>query len=62
MKIFKTILFLTALSIIGCKPKKEQVDLLVTNAKIYTVNDAFEIVEAVAIKEGILDCKLYIGT
>ena len=52
MKIFKTILFLTALSIIGCKPKKEQVDLLVTNAKIYTVNDAFEIVEAVAIKEG----------
>lgn len=52
MKIFKTIIFLALLSIISCKPNKEQVDLIVTNAKIYTVNDTFEITEALAIQNG----------
>ncbi len=31
---------------------KQKVDLIVTNAKVYTVNNDFEIVEALAIKDG----------
>lgn len=52
MNSLKTIIFFFTLVIIGCNPKKEQIDLLLINAKIYTVNDTFEIVEALAIKEG----------
>ena len=52
MKIFKMISLFVALSIMSCASNKEQVDLVITNAKIYIVNDAFEIVEAIAIHEG----------
>lgn len=37
-------------SLMACSSKKA--DLIVFNAKIYTVNDAFEVVEAMAIKDG----------
>ena len=35
----------------SCSQNKEQVDLLVTNANVYTVNDAFDVVEAFAVKD-----------
>ena len=36
----------------ACTSEKEKIDLLVTNATIYTVNDAFENAEAMAVIEG----------
>ncbi|MGY3053943.1 putative amidohydrolase YtcJ [Pedobacter sp. UYEF25] len=50
MKIFWSILFFT-LTLWGCSEKK-QADLIVYNAKIYTVNKSFDVVEAFAIKNG----------
>ena len=52
----KSILSLLVLSLlcIACNSKKESVDLLVTNAKIYTVNVEFETAEALAAKGGII--------
>ncbi|VAV85536.1 Exoenzymes regulatory protein AepA precursor, partial [hydrothermal vent metagenome] len=47
----KLTLFLLVLIIVGCS-KKEQADLIVTNANIYTVNDNFETAQAFAVKEG----------
>ncbi len=49
-----TIYLLTFILIVltACKTKKEQVDLIVHNAKIYTVNDSMQIVESFAIKDG----------
>jgi predicted amidohydrolase YtcJ len=35
-----------------CSCTKSKVDLIIYNAKIYTVNNKFDIVEAMAIKEG----------
>ncbi len=49
MRLF-SILFI--LLLITCCSNKEQVDLIVTNSKTYTVNNAFETVEAFAIKDG----------
>lgn len=43
-------LLLAATFFYGCS--KPQADLIVYNAKIYTVNDKFEVVEAMAIKDG----------
>jgi len=37
--------------VIGCS-NNEQVDLIVHNAKIYTINNAFDVEEAMAIKDG----------
>lgn len=39
------------LTVIGCS-KTEKADLIVHNARIYTVNDAFDIAEAMVIKDG----------
>jgi predicted amidohydrolase YtcJ len=47
----KLTLFLLVLIIVGCS-KKEQADLIVTNATIYTVNDSFETAQAFAVKDG----------
>jgi len=47
----KLILLLIALTIVSCATK-EQADLIVTNANIYTVNDNFETAQAFAIKDG----------
>lgn len=47
-----TLLFVSIITY-SCEPNKEdQVDLVIHNAKIYTVNDAFDISEAMAIKDG----------
>jgi predicted amidohydrolase YtcJ len=47
----KLTLFLLVLIVVSCS-KKEQVDLIVTNATIYTVNDDFETAQAFAVKNG----------
>jgi predicted amidohydrolase YtcJ len=36
----------------SCAPQKTPVDLIITNAKAYTVNDKFDTAEAIAIKAG----------
>ncbi len=50
MKYFFT-LCLTSI-ILSCSPAKEHVDLIVMNANVYQVDDAFSKAEAVAIKDG----------
>ena len=45
--------FLIAILILSsCETKKEQADLIVTNATVYTVDDAFGTAESFAIKDG----------
>lgn len=46
-------LFFILLTILSCNSSpKEQADLIVHNAKIYTVNDLFDVADAMAIKDG----------
>lgn len=47
----KLIILLIALMFVSCS-KKEQADLIITNANIYTVNDNFETAQAFAVKDG----------
>jgi len=54
MRLCKKILLITtgvALTLSGCR-QKEEVDLIVKNAKIYTVNNSFSVVQAAAIRNG----------
>jgi predicted amidohydrolase YtcJ len=44
--------YLLAFLFISCANDKEPVDLLITNANIYTVDDSFEIAEAFVVKDG----------
>jgi hypothetical protein len=46
------ILIFSILFLISCKLKREDVDLIVWNARIYTVNPDFFVTEAMAIKDG----------
>ena len=48
----KQILSLFALLVVLCSCKQPKADLIIYNAKIYTVNTQFEIAEAMAIKDG----------
>jgi predicted amidohydrolase YtcJ len=49
----KTLIYLaTILLTLNACNMKEKADLIITNAKIYTVNESFEIVESMAIKDG----------
>ncbi|SOD15248.1 amidohydrolase [Pedobacter xixiisoli] len=51
MKKISILLFaITAMLLLACN--NEKADLVVYNAKIYTVNESFEVVEAMAIKDG----------
>lgn len=43
---------LSILFITGCQQPTEQVDLLITNATIYTVDDTFSTAQAIAVKDG----------
>jgi predicted amidohydrolase YtcJ len=52
MKTNYLIILITALLFNACTYKSIEVDLLVHNAKVYTLNDAFENVEAFAVKDG----------
>src|SRR3954466_11630364 len=44
-------IFFTAIILLSCKHKKTA-DLIIYNAKIYTVDSAFSVCEAMAISEG----------
>ena len=48
----KQILSLGALLLILCSWNKPKADLMIYNAKIYTVNDKFDIAEAIVVKDG----------
>jgi predicted amidohydrolase YtcJ len=48
----KQFLSLCAIAFVLCSCNEPKADLVVYNAKIYTVNDKFEIAEAMAIKDG----------
>jgi hypothetical protein len=48
----KFLLLVSLIAIFSCETANEKVDLLVLNANIYTVNDAFEKAEALAVKNG----------
>ena len=52
MKVLKIIVFFLLFIVLSCTSNKESVDLIIANAKIYTVNETFELVEALAIKDG----------
>jgi predicted amidohydrolase YtcJ len=43
---------LLVVSFFACAPQKTAVDLIITNAKIYTVNALFDTAEALAVKDG----------
>lgn len=51
MKYSFSILITLTIILFGCE-ETPKIDLIVHNAKIYTVNDAFEVVEAMAIDKG----------
>lgn len=56
-KIFYSLLF--AFVALSCQQSQEQVDLLITNATIYTVDNDFTVAQAIAVKNG----KIYkVGT
>lgn len=48
----RTLFLFTGLLLAGCTMQKEPIDLLITDATIYTVNESFDIHQAMAIKEG----------
>ena len=48
----KIVILPLILILLSCNSNKEQADLLVKNAKIYTVNSTFDIVDAFVVKDG----------
>jgi len=49
--INKSLFLLVIIALIGCTPT-EKIDLIVHNAKVYTVNDNFDITQAFAVQDG----------
>ncbi|HQV07471.1 MAG TPA: hypothetical protein PKW62_11945, partial [Chitinophagaceae bacterium] len=49
--LFISLFLIFMVNLTACK-NKEQADLLVTNATIYTVDDSFSTAEALAVKDG----------
>ena len=52
VKLAAGLLALAAGALPGCQPRREAVDLLVTNATVYTVDSAFNKAEAFAVSDG----------
>ena len=52
VKLAAGLLALAAGALPGCQPRREAVDLLVTNATVYTVDSAFNKAEAFAVRDG----------
>ena len=48
----KKLLILIAFVLCACEVTKEEVDLIVLNANIYTVDEAFSKAEAFAVRDG----------
>ena len=46
------LLFLVSWFLVSCSAKKQEVDLIIHNANIYTVDSSFRIQQAMAIKDG----------
>jgi len=51
-KLGSTLAAVAALGMAGCGARREAVDLLVTNATVYTVDAAFSKAEAFAVRDG----------
>ncbi|WP_431214967.1 amidohydrolase [Puia sp. P3] len=51
MRVVQLLLTLTGLLFFSCRPK-EKADLLIYNAKVYTVDSAFSVVSAIAVRDG----------
>lgn len=52
MRKFSIIFSLIILIIVSCKTNKQEVDTIFYNARVYTVNDGFEIATGFAVKDG----------
>ncbi|MFN8254144.1 MAG: amidohydrolase family protein [Bacteroidales bacterium] len=52
MSVFVKIIFLSFMILSACTRQKTKVDFIVKNAKIYTVNGNFDIVQSLAVKNG----------
>ncbi len=50
----KLLSILALITIFSCQQDKEEADLIITNANIYTVDDTFSKAEAFAVKDGII--------
>jgi len=48
----QTLMYCAVFWFVSCEPAKENADLMVTNANIYTVDEAFSKAEAFAVKDG----------
>ena len=48
----KILPFIILLFILSCSKERQHADIIITNAKVYTVNSNFDTVEAFAIKDG----------
>ena len=46
------LIVLMAIAISSCQKEKKQVDTVVFNANVYTVTEAFDTVEAFAVRDG----------
>ncbi len=52
--MYKPLIYLiSTFVLISCSPEKQQADLIITNANIYTVNDEAPSIQAFAIKDGL---------
>ncbi len=51
-KLGSTVAFVLLMALTGCQPQREAVDLLVTNATVYTVDSTFSKAEAFAVRDG----------
>jgi len=51
MRIYRLLPVLLGLLLFSCRPK-ERADLLIYNAKVYTVDSAFSVVSAIAVRDG----------
>ena len=54
MKKRNRLIIFSTLFIMACTAQKEKADLILHNAKIYTVDENFSIIEALAVKDGLI--------
>ncbi len=51
MRIYKLIIPVLIVIIVGCTPEKIHADLILTDGIIYTVDESFSVGEAIAVKD-----------
>jgi len=52
MRTIPSLSLILIIIVLSCNPPKMKADLIVTNAKVYTVNDSFVIAESFAVRDG----------